>query len=145
MEQLFRSLPDVLRDLGPNQEADQALVFAAWARCAGEMLTQRTQPLQYFENRLIIAVEDKMWRRHLEDLSPRMVASLNASLGEGAVRFIEFRIDASVIPRRQPLNVSGSETVENIDPTLEAAAGQIADESLRQSFLEAATGCLAKV
>ena len=70
MEQLFSAIPAVLKNLEPNPEADKAIVFAAWKRCAGELLRTRTTPLDFAENRLVIAVADKTWQRHLEDLKP---------------------------------------------------------------------------
>ena len=97
MEQLFGVIPSVLKELGTNAEADTAVAFAAWKRCAGELLSARTAPLEFFENRLVIAVADNAWQRHLEDLSPQMLVKLNDSLGQGTVKFIEFRIDPSAL------------------------------------------------
>ena len=91
MEQLFNALPAVLRGLAPNPEADKAIVFAAWKRCSGELLSDRTTPLDFSENRLVIAVEDKTWQRNLETLSPQMLVKLNDYLGQGTVKFIEFK------------------------------------------------------
>ena len=93
MEQLFSAIPSVLKNLEPNAEADKAIVFAAWRRCSGELLSARTRPLDFSENRLVIAVAHKTWQRNLEDLSPQMLVKLNDHLGHGTVRFIEFRID----------------------------------------------------
>ena len=67
MEQLFGAIPSALNGLGPNANVDEAVVFAAWARCAGDLLRVRTAPLEFFENRLVIAVSDQTWRRHLEE------------------------------------------------------------------------------
>ena len=91
MEQLFTAIPAVLKNLEPNADADKAIVFAAWRRCAGSALAARTTPLKFGGNRLVVAVEDETWRRHLEILSPQMLVKLNAALGQGTVKFIEFR------------------------------------------------------
>lgn len=93
MEQLFGAIPGILNDLEPNASAQEALVFAAWNQTAGEMLRARTTPIEFNEKRLVIAVEDRSWQRNLEELSPQMLAKINASIGHGTVRFIEFRID----------------------------------------------------
>src|SRR5688572_29225532 len=93
MEQLFGAIPAALSGLGPNAEVDEAVVFAAWKRCAGSLLSQRAVPQEFFENRLIVAVEDELWRRHLEELAPQMIARINGYLNQGSVRFIEFRMD----------------------------------------------------
>jgi hypothetical protein len=145
MEQLFNAIPNVLNDLGPNAATDEAFVFAAWARCAGVLLRTRTAPLEFFENRLVIAVEDEIWRRHLEDLSPQMLAKINGFLGRGTVRFMEFRINASALSaRREPNNVVAKKpNVGDLDPSLAIAAKAIADENLREMFLSAASSYLA--
>jgi len=95
MEKLFGTLPAVLRGLEANPKKDEAIVFAGWKQCAGELLSDRTKPLGFSEKRLIVAVADKIWQRHLEHLSPQMLAKLNSCLGEGTVTFIEFRVDPS--------------------------------------------------
>ena len=93
MEQLFSAIPAVLKNLTPNPEADKAIVFAAWKRCSGEMLSDRTTPLDFAGNRLVIAVADKTWQRNLENLSPQMLVKLNDYLGQGTVKFIEFCVE----------------------------------------------------
>ena len=97
MEQLFSAIPAFLKNLEPNPEADKAIVFAAWKRCSGESLSARTAVLEFFANRLVIAVADKTWQRNLEDLSPQMLVKLNDYLGQSTVKFIEFRIDPSAL------------------------------------------------
>src|SRR4051812_10075780 len=106
MEQLFAALPQLIKELGANHAVEEQMVFAAWRRVAGDMLNERTKPLEYFENRLIVAVEDQNWQRNLETLAPEMVAKLNAATEQGKVRFIEFRIDRGAIP--VPSKVEGS-------------------------------------
>ena len=145
MEQLFGAIPVVLDRLGPHARVDEAVVFAAWSRCAGDSLRKRTSPLGFFENRLIVAVQDGMWRRHLEDLSPRMLVKMNGSLGQGTVLFIEFRIDEKAIMRAHQRDTSNSEArAARIAPSLVNAAAAISDESLRAQFLGAAASYLAK-
>lgn len=147
MKQLFSAIPSVLSGLGPNAEIDEAVVFAAWARCAGDPLRLRTAPLEFFENRLVVAVQDETWQRHLEDLSPRMLARLNGMLSQGAVRFIEFRIDLLAVNAvRQSI-----EAVKKADngrgdlaPSLVNAAEAIVNQDLREQFLSAAAGYLEK-
>jgi hypothetical protein len=92
MEQLFGAIPSVIKGLDANAKADEAVAFAAWRHCAGEMLSARTAPVEFSKNRLVIAVADKIWQRHLEHLSPQLLAKLNAFLGQQTVTFIEFQI-----------------------------------------------------
>ena len=92
MEQLFGSSQSVLKELEPNAKTDEAVAFAAWKHCAGEGLSIRTEPLEFSNKRLVIAVADKTWQRNLEELSPQMLVKLNDHLGQGTVKFIEFQI-----------------------------------------------------
>lgn len=95
MEALLDALPAVLKNLDPNDKAFEALVFAAWKRTAGDALRKRAVPVEFSDKRLVVAVEDETWRRNLEILTPQMVFKLNALLGDGTVRFVEFRVDPS--------------------------------------------------
>lgn len=97
MEQLFNAIPAFLKNLEPNPEADKAIVFSAWKRCSGESLSERTFPLDFSANRLVIGVSDKTWQRNLEELCPQMLVKLNEYLGQGTVKYIEFRIDQSAV------------------------------------------------
>lgn len=93
MERLFAAIPAILKGLEPNENAAEAVVFGAWGDCAGELLRARTEPVKFAGHRLIVAVEDETWRRHLTELSPQMLVKLNSSLGDGTVRLIDFRVD----------------------------------------------------
>ncbi|MFL6374412.1 MAG: DciA family protein [Pyrinomonadaceae bacterium] len=140
MEQLFAALPQLIRELGANHAVEEQMVFAAWRRVAGDMLNERTKPLEYFENRLIVAVEDQNWQRNLESLAGTMVAKLNAATEQGTVKYIEFRIDKNAIERQQ--KPKDEVTSDGVPDSLRAAADQIASETLRKSFLEAAAAYL---
>jgi len=145
MEQLFGAIPSALNGLGPNANVDEAVVFAAWARCAGDLLRVRTAPLEFFENRLVIAVSDQTWRRHLEELSPLMLAKINGSLDQGSVTFIEFRIDAAAVKTARKIEKAAADDIPaEPPPSLTTAADAIADENLRKQFLSAAAGYLAR-
>lgn len=136
MEQLFAALPQLLKDLGANRAVEEQMIFAAWRRVAGEMLNERTKPLEYFENRLTVAVEDQNWQRNLETLAPEMVAKLNGATEQGTIKYVEFRIDKNAIERLQNSNIE--RTADDVSDSLKSAAADITDDRLRKSFLEAA-------
>jgi len=145
MERLFGAIPSVLKDLGHDQGAEEALVFAAWKDCAGGLIAERTETLEFFEKRLIVAVQDATWRKHLEDLSPQMIAKLNAAVGQGTVKFIEFRIDPAVFANREPKSEAAkAEEERSVPASLAQAAERIGDEDLRSRFLDAAAVYLSK-
>jgi hypothetical protein len=145
MEQLFGAIPKLLKVLGKNAEVEQAVVFAAWKRCAGGLLNERTEPLEFFENRLVVAVEDNMWRRHLEELSPQMLARINGQLGKGILKYIEFRVQPKTFENARQNDLSSkSFRAEEVPPAINLAAQSIADVGLRKAFLKAAAEYLAK-
>ena len=139
MEQVFRAIPSVVNGLASNGDVDEAVVFAAWKRCAGELLNDRTSATEFFENRLVVAVTDRTWQRHLEDLSPQMLYKINSSLGDGTVRFIEFRVDEKAVDAaREPKTALKETAATEVSPSLVKAAEAISDVALRQKFLGAA-------
>ncbi len=147
MERLFGAIPAVLDGLGHKAEIEEAMVFAAWKRCAGELLCERTAALEFFEDRLIVAVTDETWRRHLEDLSPQMLVKLNHYVGQGTVTFIEFVIDAAAVGRSNKPEIPGTNDSSKpiaVAPSLARAAGAIADPSLREQFISTAASYLAR-
>jgi len=97
MEALFRALPKLLKEFEDTEEVREAVVFAAWRRIAGESLSEHTVPFRLFNKHFIIAVADKMWKRHLETLSGQMIFKLNSALGQAIVTFIEFRVDEETL------------------------------------------------
>lgn len=138
MEQIFGAIPQLLSSIPHDTIADEALVFAGWSRCAGEMLRERTEPVSFEKKRLVIAVEDKTWQRHLEHLSATMLAKINSTLGHGTVTFIEFRIDKKAVAARHAAEKVAIKTVPPVSKDLENAANAIADEGFRENFLAAA-------
>ncbi|MEP6947496.1 MAG: DUF721 domain-containing protein [Acidobacteriota bacterium] len=147
MQELFQSFPGVLRRLEGNDLAISAIVFAAWRRTAGENLRQRTEPVGFRQKRLTLAVENAIWKRHLEDLSGDMLYRLNAKLGQGVVNFIEFRVDEHAVlnaPDRRKLTSAEDDTSSAISPELKQAAMRITDPKLRERFLSAAGAYLSR-
>ena len=145
MEQVFGAIPLVLEQLEQHEKIDAAVVFAAWVRCAGEVLSKRTIAVDFSAKKLIIAVADITWQKHLELLSPQMLAKMNSSLGQGTVRFIEFQIDEKTLKRAQKKSGSKSNTTSNpVSSTLVDASMAIADENLRKTFLDTAGEYLAR-
>ena len=143
MERLFSAIPTVLKHVESPSAVEEAIVFAAWSRCSGELLRERTATVEFVNNRLVIAVPDITWRRHLEDLSRQILVRINRLLGEGTVTFIEFRIDESAIDAiRRAGTTAGS--IPDVSPSLRSAANAIADEALRNQFLSSAAYYLAR-
>jgi hypothetical protein len=150
MQDLFHSLSAVLGDIGENDAAREAIVFAAWLRTAGPVLADHTAALELREKRLVVGVADNMWKRHLEDLSGQMLFKLNSLLGSAEVTFIEFRVDEPAVRSRRHAKATGERAdaeaaMTEITPEMRHAALAIDDEELRGQFLLAAGSCLARL
>ena len=145
MDELFRSFPAILDEFEPNEQVRQALVFVAWRRAAGELLSERSAPVEFCGKRLVIAVADEAWRRQLEELSGHLIFKLNVELGPKVVEFVEFRIDKKAISRRAKSNENPAERSDPlvvVDAELIRRAATIKQESLRKQFLFAANAHL---
>lgn len=143
MQDLFRTLPAILKNVEGSDAVRGAFVFAAWRRIAGESLLLHAIPLRLESTRLSIAVSDKTWQRHLQDLSSQMLFKLNAAAGERTVEFIEFVVDAEAVRKSGGASRIAVEDAE-IPEDLRASAASIEDENLREQFLGAAANCLAR-
>lgn len=152
MKSIFQTLPQMLRQEGKAEELGESLVFVAWRRIIGEELLERAVPFRLYQKHLIVAVEDAVWKRHLEALSGQMLFKLNATLGRPTVTFIEFRIDEKTVneerERRFKEETSRLEreriAMKNVPETVAKAAENIEDDDLRRNFLLAAGSCLAR-
>lgn len=153
MEDLFRTLPKLLKELDDSDEVREAVVFAAWRKIAGKSLCEHSVPFRLYEKHLIVAVKDKMWKRHLEtELAGQMIFKLNSLLGQPAVTFIEFRIDEKTVLERRKFGPGAGFSEEEIEeialeevsPALRRRADAIKDDDLRYQFLLAAGSCLAR-
>lgn len=153
MEDLFRTLPKLMKELDDSVEVREAVVFAAWRKIAGKSLCEHSVPFRLFDKHLIVAVKDKMWKRHLEkELAGQMIFKLNSLLGQPMVTFIEFRVDEKTVyeqaRKSRKLNISKKEfndsALNEISPKLRNQANSIKDGNLRQQFLIAAGSYLAK-
>lgn len=152
MNELFRALPALLKQLEDNDEVREAVTFAAWRKIAGEGLREKAVPFRLFQKHLVVAVESEMWRRHLESLSGQMIFKLNSALSQAVVTFIEFRVDEATVQAERDKNrknlIDESEmreiALEKLTPKLRIAADAIKDDNLRYQFLLAAGSALAQ-
>jgi len=152
MDELFRTLPALLKEMSDNESVRQAVVFAAWRRIVGEGLREKAVPVRLFQKHLIVAVESPIWKRHLESLSGQMIFKLNSALKQAFVTFIEFRVDEDAVQAeraRHAKNLIDEDefremALEEVTPGLRASADAIKDDNLRYQFLLAAGSVLAR-
>ena len=146
MDQLINSLPALLRAAGDTEEVRKVAAIAAWNHVAGESLRQQTQATDLQHNRLVVAVEDDIWKRQLEAMRGQLAHRLTRLLGPGVVTFIEFRVDQKAVKAAReswarPSAGTRREFERPIPFELITAAAAIQDSKLRKAFLGAALSC----
>lgn len=152
MNDLFRTLPKLLKEFDDNEELRESVTLAAWRKIAGQSLLKHAVPFRLFNKHLIVAVRDNMWKRHLELLSGQMIFKINSVLGQAIVTFIEFRIDEETVVRETKNDRNSQFTdeelaeiaLDKVTPKLRHSADAIKDDNLRYQFLLAAGSCLAR-
>jgi hypothetical protein len=148
MDEIFAALPALLKEHSDSEEVRRAVAFAAWRRVAGEHLVEHTSPIEFTEDRLVIAVADRSWQRNLEALSSEMLYRLNSKIGKKLVGFIEFRIDkvTAALDKKSGDDRADleMEALDEINEPLRRAADKISDDTMRRRFLLAAGSCLAR-
>ena len=105
----------------------EGLVRAAWPAAVGKKSAARTRAARMVRSRLIVEVEDPIWKRQLFALTSQILRNLQKELGPGIVDDLEFRV---VPARREP---------QRATTALAAAdeADQIADPVLRNIYRRA--------
>jgi len=104
------------------------LARAAWPLAVGKKIAARARVARMVRTRLIVEVEDAVWKSQLHALSGQIVANLGRHLGHGIVEDLEFRIMPS---RRQPQRAG---TAEPGALAVSDEADQIADPVLRNLY-----------
>lgn len=151
MDDVIRLLPKILHATNNAEEILQTASFVAWRRASGETVREHAVPFRLYGKTLIIAVADIRWQQQLETLSGQLLFRINSLLGQPAVTYIEFRLDAETVAaerRRRFLpeleNAAREARALACAASLETAAAAIKDENLRRKFLLAAGSSLAR-
>lgn len=141
MNQLIKSLPNVLRAAGDSAEVAEAAAIAAWKHAAGEGLKDRAVPVKLEERTLIVSVADAIWQKQLHSMRGQLLFRVNSILGQPIVGAIEFVIDPKLFA--PPVEQEKEEPIDNEVPLeIWSAANAIKDKELRRSFLKTATRSL---
>lgn len=139
MNQLIKSLPNVLRAAGDSAEVAEAAAIAAWKHAAGEGLKGRAVPIKLEDRTLTVSVADAIWQKQLHSMRGQLLFRVNSILGQPVVGAIEFVIDPKLFA--PPVRQQEKEEPPDNEVPLElwSAANAIQDKQLRRSFLKTAT------
>ena len=141
METFIKVLPAVIDAAGATEEVLEAACLGAWKHAVGETLSARAQAESLRDQTLLVAVEDIVWQRQLEQMRDQFVFRLNKVLGRPVVRVLEFRIAPEKFTAKPPVTIPAGAT-RAIPIELISAAAHIEDPGLRKAFLGAAVSCV---
>src|SRR4051794_6628847 len=82
--------------LASHGVTEEQMAKAAWTVAVGKTIARRTSVIGLVRNRLVIAVEDRIWQRQLFALRGQITARLEETLGRKIVEELEFRIAGPV-------------------------------------------------
>lgn len=140
MNQLIKSLPNVLRASGNAEEVAEVAAFAAWKHAAGDGLKDHAVPLKLENRTLTVSVADLIWQKQLHSMRGQLLFRINSTLGQPLVSTIDFVIDPALAKKRVAQAEAKEAPLDNEVPLeLWSAANAIQDKELRRSFLKAAT------
>ena len=143
MNQLIKSLPQVLRAAGDSAEVAEAAALAAWKHGAGDGLKEHAVPLKLENRTLTVAVADPIWQKQLTSMRGQLLFRVNSILGQSLVSALDFVVDSKLFKARDEQPEEPEERLDNEVPLeLWSAANAIHDKELRKSFLKAATHSL---
>jgi len=142
METFIKTLPAVIAASGASEAVLEAACVGAWKHAVGEALRCRAVAEQLSGNTLVVAVEDKIWQKQLEQMRDQFLFRLNKVLGRPIVKVLEFRIapEKFTVERSMPGNTAVNPSCP-IPIELISAAATIEDAGLRKAFLGAAVSC----
>jgi hypothetical protein len=147
MDSFIKALPVVLKASGAPEEVAEAACIATWKHAVGEGLSCHALPVQLRDQKLVVVVEDNLWKKQLEQMHAQLLFRLNFVLGQGVVTSIEVRVDSKTLAEsRGPAPAARKAATDGaIPPELISAAAGIQDSELRRAFLGAATSCIRRV
>src|ERR1044071_9555148 len=93
MNQLIKSLPQVLKAAGNSAEVAEAAAIAAWKHAAGDALKDHAVALKLENRTLTIAVADPIWQKQLTAMRGQLLYRVNTIVGQPLVSAFEFKID----------------------------------------------------
>jgi hypothetical protein len=106
----------------------ERIACGAWKRAVGKRLAGRTKALKLVRDRLVVEVEDEMWRDSLWKLRFQILRNIEREIGNEIVADLTFVVAP---PRREPQRETGPLSPALVNPDESDA---IADPGLRRVY-----------
>ncbi len=103
------------------------LVCAAWSAVVGKRIARHARAERVVRTKLIVGVDDIIWRKQLFTMSRIILAKIAESVGEGLVDELEFR----VVPQKRGPQRAG----QSLAQSPEDEADGIEDPGLRRLYI----------
>ena len=106
----------------------ERIACGAWKRAVGKRLAGRTKPVKLVRDRLVVEVEDEIWRESLWKLRYQILRNIEREIGPEIVSDLTFVVAP---PRREPQRETAAmpALLQNQDE-----ADAIADPGLRRVY-----------
>ena len=104
----------------------EQLVCAAWSAAVGDRIAKHARAERLVRDKLIVGVDDAIWRKNLFTMSRLILAKIAGRVGDGVVGDLEFR----VAPARR-----GPQRAERSTSTPADEADRIEDPGLRRLYI----------
>jgi hypothetical protein len=82
----------------------ERIACGAWKRAVGKRLAMRTRPVKLVRDRLVVEVEDDIWRESLWKMRFQILRNIEKEIGTEIVADLTFVVAP---PRREPQRESG--------------------------------------
>jgi hypothetical protein len=106
----------------------ERIVCGAWNRAVGKRLALRTRPVKLVRDRLVVEVEDEVWRESLWKLRFQILRNIEREIGTEMVADLTFVVAP---PRRGPQRDTAATPAALVS---EDEADAIADPGLRRVY-----------
>ena len=106
----------------------ERIACGAWKRAVGKRLAVRTRAVKLVRDRLVVEVEDEIWRESLWKLRFQILRNIEKEIGTEIVADLTFVVAP---PRREPQRESGLPPAALVSPD---EADSITDPGLRRVY-----------
>jgi len=106
-------------EAGTELVSHERLALGAWKKAVGKRLADRARAIKLVRDRLVVGVDDEVWQKNLWGLRYQILNNLEAAIGPGIVKSVEFRIlPPKIEPQRAEVALTADEADQIKDPGL---------------------------
>lgn len=88
---LGEALEGVIAERGWTTEVNVHLLLGRWPDLVGPAVAGHSRPESYDRGIVVVRTDSTAWASQLRLMAPQLLATLNASLGEGTIRRLDIR------------------------------------------------------